>query len=96
MKYTKGQAGPVSRMHLEIIQIHHFDEDGPQSRARGQGMATLARGKLKGVSFLAQGRHQKRLKAALETSTTVELTVRWTARDEVTVMEVHPPVAKAA
>lgn len=94
MKYTKGQAGPISRLRLEIGRVHHFDEGGAQARARGDGIATMARG-VKGVSFLIQGKHHRALREALVVGGTVDVTVRWTARDEVTIIETHT-VAKAA
>lgn len=94
MKYTKGKAGPVSRMKLEIANVHHFDEGSTQSRARGDGIATMAKG-VKGVSFLIQGKHHRALRASLVEGGIIDVTVRWTARDEVTVTETHL-IAKAA
>lgn len=96
MKYTRGKAGPVSRMLLEVSSIHHFDQGAPNGRTRGDGVATMKSG-VKAVSFLAQGKHHKALLAAgARVGETVDITVRWTARDEVTVVEVHPALAKAA
>ena len=95
MKYTKGKAGPISRMQIEITMVHHFSEGTPQSRARGQGLARMAGGKIKGVTFLAQGRHHLALRERLVEGEAIDVTVRWTARDEVTVIETHD-MAKAA
>jgi len=96
MKYTRGKAGPTSRMQLELTSINHFDMGLPNGRSRGDGVATMKSG-VKAVSFLAQGKHHKALLAAgARVGETVDITVRWTARDEVTVVEVHPALAKAA
>lgn len=96
MKYTKGKAGPVSRMLLEVSSVHHFDQGAPNGRSRGDGVATMRSG-VKSVSFLAQGKHHKALiEAGIAVGATVDVTVRWTARDEVTVTEVHQALDKAA
>lgn len=96
MKYTRGKAGPVSRMLIEVGNVHHFDKDAPNGRSRGDGIATMKSG-IKAVSFLAQGKHHKALLAEdIAVGKTIDVTVRWTARDEVTVTEVHRELARAA
>lgn len=94
MIYTKGKAGPVSRMTIDIHHIHHFDEGMPNARARGDGIARLAKSD-RGVSFLIQGKHHRALRDQLEIGGQIDVTVRWTARDEVTVTQTHQ-IAKAA
>lgn len=96
MHYTRGKAGPTSRMQLDISSINHFDTGLPNGRSRGDGIATLKSGP-RAVSFLAQGKHHKALLAAgAAIGKTVDVTVRWTARDEVTIVGVHPALAAAA
>lgn len=95
--YTKGKAGPVSRMRLEITDVVHID-DGAASRARGEGVAELARGRLKGVTFLVQGRNHAAARDLLVRGAFVDVTARWTGGTAITIVETHRPeqVAKAA
>lgn len=95
MQYTKGKAGPISRMIIDINMVHHFDDGTPKARARGTGIAQLARTR-KGVSFLIQGKHHRALRDELQEGSSIDVTVRWTARDEVTIVETHPAQKLAA
>lgn len=94
-QYTKGRAGPVSRLTLEIRDVINI-EDGPNSRARGDGVATMAGGKIRGVSFLVQGGNHAAVRDRMVQGETLDVSVRWTGGSAVTIIEYHPPVAKAA
>lgn len=94
MKYTKGKAGPVSRMQLEIREVLHMGE-GANSRAKGDGIATMAGGRIKGVSFLVQGKNHAAVRDLLVPGGMVDVSVRWTGGTAVTIVEAHP-LPKAA
>lgn len=95
MKYTKGKAGPTSRMTLEITYFMSIN-DGPNSRARGEGIAILSGGRKRGVNFLVQGGNFTKNSDLIKPGAVLDVTVRWTGGSAVTIIETHRPMAKAA
>lgn len=88
MQYTKGKKGPES---TNLAKVQHFRVDGPDNNPLIKGVLSL---QLKAgprmVSFMAQGKHAKRFIETMKKPTAnndnpeVMVTVRWTARDSVT------------
>lgn len=88
VKYTKGRAGPVSRLQIEISTVD-ITEAGPNSRASGGGIATMAGGRLKAVEFNIQGKHVDAARDNLVPGDTIDVDVRWTGGTAITVKKVH-------
>lgn len=86
--YTRGRAGPVSRMKLEVSDVEIVDA-GTNSRAGGGGVAEMARGRLKAVEFRIQGRHVQDARPYLAKGGTIDVDVRWTGGTAVTIVKVH-------
>lgn len=95
MQYTRGKAGPVSRMRIEVSTADVTDA-GTNSRAAGGGVAEMARGRLKAVEFVVQGRHVEAARAALRPGGVIDADVRWTGGTAVTIVKVHGAEAGAA
>ena len=95
MQYTRGKAGPVSRMRIEVSTADVTDA-GPNSRVSGGGVAEMARGRLKAIEFVAQGKHVEAARAALRPGGVIEADVRWTGGTAVTIVKVHSAEAGAA
>lgn len=88
INYSRGRKGPESRMQLDVNFVDHV-EAGPNSRANGGGVATMAGGRQKAVEFFVQGRHHKAARAYLVAGGTIDATVRWTGGTAVTITQVH-------
>jgi len=88
MIYSKGKAGPVSRMTIEVGDVD-ITEDGANSRCGGDGIAEMARGKVKGVSFRVQGRKFEAARPWLVRGAKLDVDVRWTGGSAVTIVTVH-------
>lgn len=88
INYSRGRKGPESRMLLGINHVDHV-EAGPNSRANGGGVATMAGGRQKAVEFFVQGRHHKAARVYLAPGGTIDATVRWTGGTAVTITAVH-------
>ena len=88
MQYTRGRAGPVSRMTIEVSTVD-VTEAGTNSRASGGGVATMAGGRLKAVEFNIQGKHLEAARAALSVGGVIDADVRWTGGTAVTIKKVH-------
>lgn len=95
MKYNRGRCGPVS---ISKAKVAHFRIDGTTSNPLVKGVldVELKSGR-RMVSFMAQGRHAQDFLAANENCSekevTVQLSMRWTARESVTIIGVHKDAA---
>jgi hypothetical protein len=88
MNYTRGKAGPVSRMTIEVSDVD-ISENGANSSAGGGGVAEMARGRLKAVEFRIQGKHLASARPYLAKGGTLDVDVRWTGGTAVTIVKVH-------
>jgi hypothetical protein len=88
MNYTRGKAGPVSRMRIEVSTVE-ITEAGANSRASGGGVATMAGGRLKAVEFNIQGKHVDAARPSLVPGGVLDVDVRWTGGTAITVKKVH-------
>lgn len=96
MKYTKGKRGPETTHDVSIV---HLKQDGTPDNPLVKGvMSVTLKSGVRMVSLLAQGKNAKALLAEREAKgDQVRLTMRWTARDSVTVTGiVQPALDKAA
>jgi len=94
MNYNKGRKGPESRMQIDVGYVD-IVEAGPNSRANGGGVATMAGGRQKAIEFFVQGRHLKAARDHLAVGGTIDATVRWTGGTAVTITQVHGGSAPA-
>lgn len=88
MQYTRGKAGPVSRMTIEVSTAE-ITENGSNSRAMGGGVATLAGGRLKALEFTIQGRNLDAARAGLCAGGVLDVDARWTGGTAIAIKKVH-------
>jgi hypothetical protein len=87
MQYTKGIRGPES---TNVAKVEHHSVSGPDANPLVKGTMTMNLKKgPRLVSFMAQGKHARAFLDIVKESPTIVATVRWTARESVTVTGVR-------
>jgi len=84
MKYTKGRRGPES---TNVVRIEFLNPSGTPGNPMAKGvMYAHLKSEKRMVSFLAQGKNAKALMdARAQHGEVLTVTMRWTARDSVTI-----------
>ena len=96
MRYTKGKRGPET---THDVAIFHLKQEGTPDKPLVKGvMSVTLKSGTRMVSLLAQGKNAKALLADhKDRGDNLRLTMRWTARESVTVTGIEAPaIDKAA
>lgn len=95
MRYTKGKRGPETTHDVSIV---HLKTEGTPDNPLVKGvMSVTLKAGTRMVSLLAQGKNAKALLAEQEArGDQMRLTMRWTARESVTVTGIETPALDKA